>query len=334
VLKGEELVDRLGEVRDAVQLHEEQLRVCGACDASLIASFSHGTCCRKSCTFVKRHNRVRDLLAALLRKHMRAVPESSAERAQVVVEQHVSFGERGDAVAAAEGGVDMDVVVRLGAKTFWIDVSVTNPGGRHNMSSGNLSAVYPLNSAKLREKAKRYALKQRWPLLDEAGPALTFVPFVMEATGALGPCALAFLQESGIHGDAIRRFLNQACVTVARYGGIMMDEVFTRSVKFFRPFRRAAPMSPAGAEAPAGRAGRSAGEGRGTAAAAVGGGGRRVMGGSCPPPRAGSPCSPLSSNFGSEEVGVADVHGVEEEREREGDGERRWYVSSSFECYR
>jgi hypothetical protein len=63
---------------------------------------------------------------------------------------------------------------------------------------------------------------------------VTFVPFVVEATGRLGSDALGLLDQLAVVGNAKRRFVEELSVHLARYNGLMMVKVRSATIGSLR----------------------------------------------------------------------------------------------------
>ena len=135
---------------------------------------------------IQRHNRVRDALAALVRK---IHPEG-----RVTVEAPIRSNEGGHVRAAVL--LDMG-----GVQTAW-DVAIVDPSAPSHLRLQ--SHIAPDMAAKDREKIKRDQFSRF--VRDPAG--ITLIPFVVEATGRLGPAATTYMKSIGEKfGPARREFV-------------------------------------------------------------------------------------------------------------------------------
>lgn len=142
----------------------------------------HAIGCTNSRSMWKyRHDLIRDLLHALLLKLF----PNSAPLTEVLLGQTVpnAQGETQDIVA--------DITLHHQAQHLVIDISVVSPTSNQYMMAGNSPATHQDAASKAQERKKRahYATlaAPNTPL-----PAAV-IPFVLEASGRLGPTALAFL---------------------------------------------------------------------------------------------------------------------------------------------
>jgi hypothetical protein len=233
------------------------LEVCAAClmigaaghvpDARLMTQFSHAMSCGGVQLYTTRHKKLLEHLAGLIRNHMRPAPVVHIER--YVVPEGGGGDGRDPAGEPGGGGKMMDIVVQAGVKTYWIDVTVADPGAERYRPDSGFPAwpPKPLAAAGRREVEKLQELQRKWPGFKAKGTNFQYVPFALEATGAVGMQAREFLMNSGIPGDAVRGFMGQLSVLLARYGGRMLATVHAKSVEYQRTHPRAARRGRAGA---------------------------------------------------------------------------------------
>jgi hypothetical protein len=186
---------------------------CG-CRHDVAAHPTHLLDCGAKNTFYydKRHHDVSNQLAHLLRSSIN--------------QHHVDREFNPD-------GRRADLVVDTGGCIYIIDVSITNPSCRTTLEHGSdrTSDV----GARLRETSKR-ASYARIPSLRLA-PYTNhqFVPFIVEATGRLGPSALEFLNgalDSEDDSHARSYFLSAISACIALYNSLMISGA-TRKLSSF-----------------------------------------------------------------------------------------------------
>ena len=150
---------------------------------------------------IQRHNRVRDALAALVRK---IHPEG-----KVTVEAPI----RGN----SGGHVRADVLLDIGGVQVAWDVAIVNPSAPTYVRLQ--SHIAPDIAAKDREKIKRDQFSRF--VQDPAG--ITLIPFVIEATGRLGPAASTYMRTIGEKfGFARREFVGRMSAAIARFNARMI----------------------------------------------------------------------------------------------------------------
>lgn len=138
----------------------------------------------------QRHDAVRDCLANLLRRVY--------GKDQVNVE-----------VPLPDAGRErLDIEVQVGGRLLYVDVMVVNPAANKYLRMGSSKEVLVAAKAGEQRKRERYEATLRAMNVD---PQTAFVPFVLEATGRLGPAAAAFL--AAMEGDA-RGFHGRDAVNV------------------------------------------------------------------------------------------------------------------------
>lgn len=179
-------------------------------------SWSHPMACMASTTgpFSSRHKAIAELVAELVKR------VESARGRQVVVAREKSCRlpvAPGNVQGAQEGpylpgyAPRMDIHAQFeGGKEVYIDVAVADPGCSSYLAAG--SSVRENAAAEAREKDKRCSFKADFKGVE----AQDFVPFVVEATGRVGPAAMAFLRSLDPPPGMLRRFLEQVSVICAR----------------------------------------------------------------------------------------------------------------------
>jgi len=156
---------------------------------------------------------VRDILCQALKL---CFPEAEVSIEEPVVGlPHIG----GEADGTNRCRVRADVHVRSGGSVTIFDVSVINPSARSYVNLG--SATVPDVGAKHRERLKRQAFAERM------GPSceMSFVPFVVEATGRMGPAALDFFNThmaSNMETWKVQQFLAKMSSTIALWNSRMI----------------------------------------------------------------------------------------------------------------
>jgi hypothetical protein len=177
-------------------------------------NWAHAAGCTAGTTgpFTSRHNQIAWELETLLRGVARA------QKKEVLVEREKSCrlpgGEQG---AAAEGRAlagyspRIDVYVQWeSGKQCYIDVAIADPGCKAYLAKG--SDVRANAAAEAREKDKFSSFKT-----DFRGiPWTEFVPFVVEATGRVGPAASKYLRSLDAPPDMLRRFFERVSLLCAK----------------------------------------------------------------------------------------------------------------------
>ena len=161
---------------------DNMLRIC-ACNKRFLAGEDrlHGISCRLNGNLrTNCHNQLRDLLFTLLKK---ARPRAPIQKEILVGTTALIEGRVIDSIA--------DIVLTDGAIRYCIDVSTIDPASYTCMNHPINSVTLQDASAKSREHTKRhhYSLVQ----VPNPIPVASVIPFVVEATGRLGPAALTFL---------------------------------------------------------------------------------------------------------------------------------------------
>jgi hypothetical protein len=170
---------------------------------------SHALGCRKlRPTLDARHDKVRDLIAAALKKH------SPLQHVRVAIEERLTA----EAGPAAAGRV-MDIVLRAdNGYIRYLDIAVVEPSGYAVLDYGAWSQE--LRAAQHREQEKVDTFQSYAPRVDPT----TFIPLVFETSGRPGQQARDFFTASRLPGAVVRRLLEQISVTLARFGGRLIAE--------------------------------------------------------------------------------------------------------------
>jgi hypothetical protein len=133
-------------------------------------------CTANAYTTTQRHNRVCNLLERLIRRHL---PDSNCVKEPVLATTPGRPSIKGDLMFVHRDG-----------RRYVIDVTITHPGAGTYIRD-NHSHLHSDRAAVRREEEKTLHYRQV-PQLVESG---LFIPFAIEATGRLGPQALAFVQD-------------------------------------------------------------------------------------------------------------------------------------------
>ena len=118
----------------------------------------------------QRHNLLRDTLSEMLRK---------------VLGPH--------AVSTSEPpfpGAQLDIRVTVGASVKYLDVNIINPAAQEYMPQASIDGGTASIKAEANKRARYSAVLAEHGIAESA-----LVPFVIEATGRLGPSALRFLDD-------------------------------------------------------------------------------------------------------------------------------------------
>ena len=81
-------------------------------------------------------------------------------------------------------------VLYYSTSRYLIDVTSTSSSSGHNSSDRMFKQYKPGHSAELAEQRKVKEVEDRFQM--DSNPQVTFIPFGMETTGALGPSAVAY----------------------------------------------------------------------------------------------------------------------------------------------
>jgi len=177
-------------------------------------------CPTSSWYFIKRHNCIVDLLAELIKKCRTGVVDVEVEGVRVPmrpVEGERSRREDRRAPRVDESGrVVADIRYTEEGQSTIIDVAVADPAAPSYRSLPTGSTATPDVAALFRENEKR----TKYAGIDN----VDVIPFAMEATGRLGPAALAYITKlcgNEAVGVARRnRFIDRASVVCANYSSM------------------------------------------------------------------------------------------------------------------
>jgi len=154
---------------------------CQTCDVTLGDDPLHPLNCEGlKVQRAKRHDRLRDAFAQLLRM---CYPDAEVST-EKVVDGLPRIGGADDGTGRCR--VRADVYMRDGPTVTIFDVAIVNPSARSYIEKG--SDESPDVAARHREELKRQAFYERFGTDTQ----ILFVPFVVEATGRMGPAAVAY----------------------------------------------------------------------------------------------------------------------------------------------
>ena len=171
----------------------------------------HGISCANTKGYrTKRHNEIRDLLYRLVkRRHPALTPQ------QLQVEAEVGQHEGG------ERGVRADITWVHEAEKLIIDIMCIDPGCQTYVKFPVLSFQSNERAAVWAENIKRTHYSK--VIIPARLSAHSVIPFVVEASGRLGPAALAFLNRvCGTQSFMKSTFLREISMITARYMGRML----------------------------------------------------------------------------------------------------------------
>jgi hypothetical protein len=210
----------------------QMIRVC-ACRRAYVSGEEpfHGISCFLNRGLRTRcHTEIVNLLFTLLKKRF---PAGDIGKEKLVGETLPING-----VAA---GVYADIVARVGAVNYCIDVSTVDPGSRKAMAGAPSSASTCDAAAKAREASKR--VHYNGVATPARLSAESVIPFVIETTGRLGPTALSFLFSiCGTHTLLRSQFLNSVVLLLNRFNGAMLRATRDRFVLYPQNGDAANPM--------------------------------------------------------------------------------------------
>ena len=168
---------------------------------------SHALGCRAlRPTLDARHNKVRDLIAAALKRH------SPLQGVTVTVEERLTAE-----VGPTAANRPMDIIVRAdNGHIQYLDIAIVEPSGYAVLDYGSWDQE--LRAAQHREEEKVATFRSFATNVDPAH----FVPLVFETSGRPGQRTRDFLLSSQLPGAVVRRLLEQISVTLARFGGRMI----------------------------------------------------------------------------------------------------------------
>ena len=176
-----------------------------------LKSFHALSCRLNGATWTRRHNRVVQALAALIR-HTQPGP--------VTIETVVANTASGDEIRA-------DLTLTQPEGRLIIDVAVVDPGAYKYTK--HFSHRNPDSAAQAEEASKR----AHYARIVPAPTPATIIPFVLEATGRLGPSALAFLNKICRTKTYHRyQFLNDVYMLFAISAGNMVEATRDRFLLF------------------------------------------------------------------------------------------------------
>ena len=212
--------------------HPEMIKVC-ACRRAYVAGEEpfHGISCFLNRGLRTRcHTEIVNLLVTLLKKRF---PAGNIGKEKLVGATLPLNGVVSEVYA--------DIVARVGAVTYCIDVSTVDPGCRKAMAGAPSSVTTCDAAAKTREASKRVHYNR------VATPARlsaeSVIPFVIETTGRLGPAALSFLfSVCGTHTLLRSQFLNSIVLLLNRSNGSMLRATRDRFVLYPQNGGAANPM--------------------------------------------------------------------------------------------
>ena len=154
--------------------------------------------CKEAESFTKtRHNNVRDALFDFLRS---VCPSAQLTKEPILQASDLTM-------------VRPDIQFNIGNTVQYIDVMVTDPAAESHRHLN--THTDPDVTASAGEQMKRASYARRLPSLAKE----SLVPFVVEATGRLGPAATLFLKQvsGGHHDSAITTLTCQIGALVTRY---------------------------------------------------------------------------------------------------------------------
>jgi hypothetical protein len=179
-------------------------------------------CPTSSWYFIKRHNCIVDLLAELIKKCRPGVVDVEVEGVRVpmrpVEGERSRREDRRAPVVDESGRVVADIRYTEEGQSTIIDVAVADPAAPSYRALPIGSAATPDVAALFRENEKR----TKYAGIDN----VDVIPFALEATGRLGPAALAYITKlcgNEAVGVARRnRFIDRASVVCANYSSMCM----------------------------------------------------------------------------------------------------------------
>jgi hypothetical protein len=171
----------------------------------------HGMSCANTKGYrTKRHNEIRDLLFKLVKKRHPAVTPQ-----QLQVEANVGQ------YAGGERGVRADITWVHEAEKLIIDIMVIDPGCQTYVKPPVLSFQSNERAAVWAENIKRNHYSK--VVIPAKLNAHSVIPFVVEASGRLGPAALAFVNRvCGTQSFIKSTFLREISMITARSTGRML----------------------------------------------------------------------------------------------------------------
>ena len=160
-----------------------------------------------------RHDNIRDMLYQLIKKVNPGIQQTHLSLEFVV----------GQIVTADENprNVRTDIKFVKGADTLYIDIAIVDPAASAYRQTPVSSHIHRDGAASKYEREKR----QHYSRVNTPAPlpARSVIPFVIEATGRLGPSALLFLHTlCGTQTFLRSRFLSDVNLICARTAGRML----------------------------------------------------------------------------------------------------------------
>lgn len=183
-------------------------------------------CTTNRAIFTHRHNDIRDCFGRLLRKMF---PNN-------LVTMEKTIGKTAPDVLGVAHDVIADITLDLGPEIIVIDFAVVSPGAALYMDYPTESPVNQDGAATNMERKKRTKYRNVAP--PSTPPSASVIPFVIEASGRLGPAAISFLLRICPTQTFLRtKFLNEVSLICARAVG--------KTLRMARDSdRRALPLGP------------------------------------------------------------------------------------------
>ena len=179
----------------------------------------HGNhCCKNGPEWTKRHTNIERLLFPLIK----------ACRPEAIVTMETKVGQRIVNKRLANGQIEpvitdvyCDILVKDGPDTYILDILVVDPSAPfYNITTNNRPRAFEtVNAAAITGEIKKRRHYNRVSLPAPIPPD-SVIPFVIEATGRLGPSALAYLFKI-CSTQTFRRsqFIKSVSLICARYTG-------------------------------------------------------------------------------------------------------------------
>jgi Reverse transcriptase (RNA-dependent DNA polymerase) len=160
-----------------------------------------------------RHDAIRDMLYQLIKKLHPGIQQTHLTM-ECVVGQILTEGEN-------PRNVRTDIKFVKGADTLCIDIAVVDPAAATYMQTPTSSHLYRDGAASKYEREKRQHYSR--VSVPSPLPPRSVIPFILEATGRLGPSALLFLHTlCGTQTFLRSRFLSDVNLICARTAGRML----------------------------------------------------------------------------------------------------------------
>ena len=195
-----------------VNAEEGQKKTCGACRKviNLLNDPFHGMSCTGTKGFrTKRHNDIRDLLLKLIKKRYPNLTNDTLK-----LEEYVGFD-------AEDVGFKADITWQCEAEKVIVDLMCIDVGCASYTKPPTRSYLAVENAARYAEGIKRLHYKRviRPVKLNDN----SVIPFIIEASGRLGPAALGFVNRiCGTQTYMKSNFLRDISMITARYMGRML----------------------------------------------------------------------------------------------------------------